>query len=315
MAKNRSSQETARGDANFGDYYIDDEKYRELEKCKVQAGDVLVSLVGTYGKTMIVPEEHEPGIINPRLVKITLDRQKMTPEFLVNVFTQEQTVAQMQSVSHGGTMNILGMQTLKQLADSCATSRDATSYRRRDRGRAGDGVDQPRADRADGTAHPSHYRASVGKLGHIGQIDRNWLDIGPLATEPRPQLIGQIPLNIRLLISGLHQSPRHSQVALTPTGVCPDVVPVLADSPPDVSPPPYETLSIGHTKRVLDDSTGSSLTIGYGMTHFGGPSLGTGDKDATRTHKGVPTHDLSILSRVQWTAMPRLRHTPLIAQL
>ena len=108
-------EQVIRGDANFGDYYIDDEKYRELEKCKVQAGDVLVSLVGTYGKTMIVPEEHEPGIINPRLVKITLDRQKMTPEFLVNVFTQEQTVAQMQSVSHGGTMSILGMQTLKRL--------------------------------------------------------------------------------------------------------------------------------------------------------------------------------------------------------
>ena len=108
-------EQVIRGDASFGDYYIDEEKYRELEKYRVQTGDVLISLVGTYGKTMIVPEEHEPGIINPRLVKITLDQKKMLPEFFVNLFAQEQTVAQMQSISHGGTMSILGMQTLKRL--------------------------------------------------------------------------------------------------------------------------------------------------------------------------------------------------------
>ena len=108
-------EQVIRGDANFGDYYIDAEKYRELEKCKVLAGDVLVSLVGTYGKTLIIPDEHEPGIINPRLVKITLDHQKMQPEFLAYLFIQDQIVSQIQSVSHGGTMKILGLQTLKQL--------------------------------------------------------------------------------------------------------------------------------------------------------------------------------------------------------
>ena len=108
-------EQVIRGDVNFGDYYIDEEKFRELESCKVRAGDVLVSLVGTYGKTLIVPDEHEPGIINPRLVKITLDQQKMIPEFLGHLFTQDYIISQMQAVSHGGTMNILGMQTLKRL--------------------------------------------------------------------------------------------------------------------------------------------------------------------------------------------------------
>ena len=108
-------EQVIRGDATFGDYYIDQEKYRELESCKVRSGDVLVSLVGTYGKTMIIPDNHEPGIINPRLVKITLDRQKMVPEFFAHLFTQDHTVSQMNSVSHGGTMNILSMQALKRL--------------------------------------------------------------------------------------------------------------------------------------------------------------------------------------------------------
>ena len=108
-------EQVIRGDAHFGDYYINEDKYRELESCSVRAGDVLVSLVGTYGKTMIVPDDHEEGIINPRLVKITLDRGRMIPEFFVHLLAQDQVVAQMRSVSHGGTMNILSMRTLKRL--------------------------------------------------------------------------------------------------------------------------------------------------------------------------------------------------------
>ena len=54
------------GDCTFGDYYIDEERYKSLENCAVQAGDVLISLVGTYGKLLIMPEVFEPGIINPR---------------------------------------------------------------------------------------------------------------------------------------------------------------------------------------------------------------------------------------------------------
>ena len=108
-------EQVIRGDATFGDYYISQEKYDELESCKVQAGDVLVSLVGTYGMTLIVPVDHEPGIINPRLAKITLDQQKMIPEFLVNAFTQEIVLQQIHAMSHGGTMNILSIKTLKGL--------------------------------------------------------------------------------------------------------------------------------------------------------------------------------------------------------
>ena len=108
-------EQVIRGDATFGDYYIDKEKYNELESCKVKAGDVLVSLVGTYGRTLIVPSDHEPGIINPRLVKITLNQQKMIPEFLVNAFTQEMVLQQIHAISHGGTMNILSIRALKRL--------------------------------------------------------------------------------------------------------------------------------------------------------------------------------------------------------
>ena len=45
------------GDCTFGDYYIDEERYKSLENCAVQAGDILISLVGTYGKLLIMRSE------------------------------------------------------------------------------------------------------------------------------------------------------------------------------------------------------------------------------------------------------------------
>jgi type I restriction enzyme M protein len=103
------------GDAKFGDYYISVEKYRELESCKVKAGDVLISLVGSYGKTLIVPDDHEPGIINPRLLKLTLDSEKITPTYFVAAFAQESVMSQVQGMSHGGTMKILSLRVLRSL--------------------------------------------------------------------------------------------------------------------------------------------------------------------------------------------------------
>ena len=108
-------EQVIKGDAAYGDYYISKEKYLELENCKVQAGDVLISLVGTFGKTLIIPQGHESGIINPRLMKITLDKQKMTPEFFTTVFAQDTVTSQIHMMSHGGTMNILNVRVLKHL--------------------------------------------------------------------------------------------------------------------------------------------------------------------------------------------------------
>ena len=108
-------EQVIRRDAAYGDYYISKEKYLELENCKVQAGDVLISLVGTFGKTLIVPKGHEPGIINPRLMKVTLNKQKMSPEFFITIFAQDTVTSQIRAASHGGTMNILNVRTLKNI--------------------------------------------------------------------------------------------------------------------------------------------------------------------------------------------------------
>ena len=70
----------------FGDYFITLKKYRELETCAVRPGDVLLSLVGTVGRLLEVPEGAPPGIINPRLIRFTFDRERVLPRFFTYVF-------------------------------------------------------------------------------------------------------------------------------------------------------------------------------------------------------------------------------------
>ena len=103
------------GDASFGDYYIDEKKYKELKNCAVQAGDILISLVGTYGKTLIMPDNYEAGIINPRLMKITLNKNKVTPIYFKYYFESNALKASMDANTHGGTMGILNLGIIRQM--------------------------------------------------------------------------------------------------------------------------------------------------------------------------------------------------------
>ncbi len=102
-------------DLEIGNYYIDETRYRSLETCKVQSGDVLISLVGTYGKVAVVPEVFEEGIINPRLVKITFNQKIYNPYFFKYLFATSGTKESLKGVTRGGTMDIINGGILKEL--------------------------------------------------------------------------------------------------------------------------------------------------------------------------------------------------------
>jgi len=104
------------GDHAFGDYYIDEERYKMLENCAVQAGDVLISLVGTYGKLLVMPEEFESGIINPRLMKITFDKSRVNPYYFQHYFQSDSLKKALAENTHGGTMDILNLGIVRKLA-------------------------------------------------------------------------------------------------------------------------------------------------------------------------------------------------------
>ena len=108
-------EQVIRDDPHYGDYYIDGERYKKLESCAVKPGDMLVSLVGTIGRILILPDDIEPGIINPRLVKMSLDTRLVDP-FYVKAYLQSPYVKYLFAIaSHGGTMDILNMTILKNI--------------------------------------------------------------------------------------------------------------------------------------------------------------------------------------------------------
>lgn len=108
-------EQVIKDDLSYGNYYIDEKKYKELENCKVKAGDILISLVGTYGKVSLVPETFEAGIINPRLMKISPDKDKIRPDFLKYLLQSNYVKHQLSLVSRGGVMDIINVGVMKKI--------------------------------------------------------------------------------------------------------------------------------------------------------------------------------------------------------
>jgi type I restriction enzyme S subunit len=103
------------GDFSIGDYHISREKYDEMRAYSVAPGDVLISLVGTYGKVALVPEDAEPGIINPRLIRMRVNQNLLLPVFLKHYLELRETQAHLQALARGQTMGVLNATLLKEL--------------------------------------------------------------------------------------------------------------------------------------------------------------------------------------------------------
>ena len=114
-------EQVLNSDENYGDYFINEAKYKELESCKIAPNDILISLVGTVGKTLILSDNCKPGIINPRLIKLSLDLTLMLPQFFTYYFGSDYCKSRYMTVQHGTTMNVLNMGILKQLDYPCCS--------------------------------------------------------------------------------------------------------------------------------------------------------------------------------------------------
>jgi type I restriction enzyme S subunit len=101
------------GDAGLDTYFIGPAKFAELKSCAVSPGEILISLVGTIGKTLILPEDSEPGVINPRLIRLDLDRALIHPEYMSLVLESPLTHSYYRRSAQGSTMEILNLQILR----------------------------------------------------------------------------------------------------------------------------------------------------------------------------------------------------------
>jgi type I restriction enzyme, S subunit len=106
-------EQVIRGDHLYGDYFITQKKYRELESCAVRPGDILLSLVGTVGKLLEVPVGAPPGVINPRLLRFSLDSARVLPSFFKYQFQSSSVQSQLSRQAQGGTMGVLNAGALR----------------------------------------------------------------------------------------------------------------------------------------------------------------------------------------------------------
>ena len=109
-------EQVIRGDHRFGDYFVDEAKFQELESCSIKPGDLLLSLVGTAGRVLVVPHDAQPGIINPRLLKLSLNSSVIYPAYAAYMLQSSWAARFFKSQAHGGTMEILNLGIVKALA-------------------------------------------------------------------------------------------------------------------------------------------------------------------------------------------------------
>ena len=67
-------------DFSIGNYYITEEKYKELQTCELFPGDVVLSMMGTVGACAIFPKNAEKGIMNSHLLRLQFG-DEITPSF------------------------------------------------------------------------------------------------------------------------------------------------------------------------------------------------------------------------------------------
>jgi type I restriction enzyme S subunit len=62
-------------------YFVDDAKFKEMQRFELRPNDLIMSCSGTMGRVAIVPENIRRGIINQALLKLTPSKA-VSPEFL-----------------------------------------------------------------------------------------------------------------------------------------------------------------------------------------------------------------------------------------
>lgn len=104
------------GDLAIGNYYIDSYLFEKLKSCEIRPNDILISLVGTFGKVIVVPDNIERGIINPRLLRLSLNTNLVYSYFLQYWLISSTTQKLLSETSHGGTMGIINAKVLSVLS-------------------------------------------------------------------------------------------------------------------------------------------------------------------------------------------------------
>ncbi|HAG52716.1 MAG TPA: hypothetical protein DCL21_02905 [Alphaproteobacteria bacterium] len=96
-------------------YFVDENKFNEMNRFKLNAGDLIMSCSGTMGKTAIVPQNIKEGIINQALLKLT-PSEKININFLKIWMESPDFQNKINDLSQGAAIkNVASVKILKEI--------------------------------------------------------------------------------------------------------------------------------------------------------------------------------------------------------
>lgn len=103
------------GDFSMGDYFITEDKYKELKSCELYPGDLVISMMGTIGACAIFPKNAEKGIMNSHLLRLQFNNE-VIPEYIMYLLRDSVLIRkQIDRLSVGSIMSGLSSSVVKKL--------------------------------------------------------------------------------------------------------------------------------------------------------------------------------------------------------
>jgi type I restriction enzyme S subunit len=101
-------------DFTLGYRYINKDKFDELSEYEIESGDVLITMMGTTGKSKIVPLDIKRGIMDSHLIRMRFDDVKILPVLISFLINESYYIYnQVKYLSKGSIMEGLNSATVK----------------------------------------------------------------------------------------------------------------------------------------------------------------------------------------------------------
>lgn len=96
--------------------FVTPEKAAELKSFALKPGDIIISRSGTVGELCVVPPRMEGALLSTNLMRVSLDCQKVLPEYFIYLFQSKGIVLdQVKELCKGSTRIFLNQTILKQI--------------------------------------------------------------------------------------------------------------------------------------------------------------------------------------------------------